>query len=271
MGSSTHRPVSRGPNTPGCLLFKRPQLANTERVHLTRRVWMGSSTHRPVSRSPNTPGCLLFMRSQLTNTERVHLTTQSLDGKGDDDGHQDSRPPKRSPRTSQSPVNDKNSGKVWEDDYNYSYDFQESSDSEDEDESKQDKGQIIITIKAFYVCLQLCGCLLFMHPQLTNIERVHLTSESLDGMVDKNSSQDCQPQRRSPTTSQSPINDKNSGKVWEDDYNYSYDFQESSDSEDEDESKQDKGQTMITIKAFYVRLQQYTGSKNRSRAAHIDL
>ena len=59
-----------------------------------------SSTNRPVSHGPNTPGCLLFKHPQLSNTGRVHLTTQSLDGKVDnDDGHQDSRPP----RTSQSP------------------------------------------------------------------------------------------------------------------------------------------------------------------------
>ena len=77
----------------------------------------------------------VFMRPKLTNTERVHLTTDSLDGKLDNDGPQDSRPPRRSPRTSQSPI-DKNSGKVWEDDYNYSDNF-ESSDSEDEDENKQ--------------------------------------------------------------------------------------------------------------------------------------
>ena len=39
--SSTNRPVSHGPNTPGCLLFKHPQLSNTERWIWPPRVWMG--------------------------------------------------------------------------------------------------------------------------------------------------------------------------------------------------------------------------------------
>ena len=70
-----------------------------------------------------------------------------------------------------------------------------------------------------------------MRPKLRNTERVHLTSKSLDGTVDKDSPQDSQPPRRSLTISQSPV-DKNSSKVWEDDYNYSDNFEESSGSED---------------------------------------
>ena len=99
-----------------------------------------SSANHPGSRSPNTAGRLLFLRPQLTNSERVHLTTEILDGEVNDDGVSDSRSSRRSSTSNPALVVDNsndahhdsndNEEVEDEDEYNYSDDF-ESSDSED--------------------------------------------------------------------------------------------------------------------------------------------
>ena len=97
-------------------------------------------------RIPTTPGRLLFKRPQICNSERVHLTTGILHGEVDDVGASDRRSPNMSTTWNPAPTNDNNNdahhdsndaGQVQdEDEYNYHYSDDFESDDEDHSESE---------------------------------------------------------------------------------------------------------------------------------------
>ena len=99
-------------------------------------------------RTPTTPGRLLFKRPQISNSERVYLTTDILDGEVDDVGASDRRSPYMSTTWNPTPTNDSSkdahhdSNDVEqvqdedEDEYNYHYSDDFESDDEDHSESE---------------------------------------------------------------------------------------------------------------------------------------